>query len=113
MAVSDARFAAQLVARAEEPRIFDDVGCLRSYLRGGARIPARAVAYVADHRSKEWVPASRAVYTHVPGLTTPMLSGLVAHADAASRAADTDAARGEPRSVQEIFGASGPPEGKP
>jgi len=29
MAVSDPRFAAQLAAPGEEPRFFDDLGCLR------------------------------------------------------------------------------------
>lgn len=113
MAVSDTRFAAELVAPAEEPRIFDDIGCLRSYLRGGAKVPAGAIAYVADHRTKDWIVAARAVYTQVRGLATPMASGFIAHSDAASRSQDPDATRGEPRSLQEIFGATGPPGGKP
>ena len=113
MAVSDPRFAAQIVAPAEEPKFFDDIGCLRSYLNGGATIPPRAIAYVADHRTKAWVPAGRAVYAEVPGLSTPMASGWVAHADAASRAKDPEAAAGMPRTVRDLFGAAGPPEGKP
>jgi copper chaperone NosL len=110
MAVSDARFAAQLVAPREEPRFFDDVGCLRDDLRE-RRAPSGAVAYVADHRTKAWVRASAATYARVPGLSTPMGSHLVAHADAASRSADADAAAGTPLSAAEVFGPAGPPEG--
>lgn len=110
MAVSDARFAAQLVAPGEEPRFFDDVGCLRDVVRGG-RVPRGAVAYVADHRTRAWVRAAAAVYAHVPGLATPMDSHLVAHADAASRAADAEAAGGTPLTAAEVFGPGGPPDG--
>lgn len=110
MSVSDARFAAQLAAPAEETKFFDDIGCLAEYLRRQPR-PAGAVAYVADHRTKAWVPASHAVYTRVPGLETPMGSHLVAHADPASRDADPDAKGGASVAVHDVFGAGGPPGG--
>jgi len=111
MAISDARFAAQLVAPAEEPRFFDDIGCLRDYWKGAAERPAGAVAFVADHRTKAWVRAGQALYTQVPGLETPMGSQPIAHATAASREADPAAAGGTPRSAADVFGAPGPPGG--
>lgn len=104
MAVSEARFAAQLVAAGEEPLFFDDVGCLRDYLRGGARVAEGSVAYVADHRTGEWVEAGSAVYTRVPGLGTPMGSSLIAHRDPASREADQAARGGTPLGPAEVFG---------
>ncbi len=110
MAVSDARLASQLVARGELPRFFDDLGCLAAFVKAG-KAPAGATAFVADHRTKAWVRADQAVYTRVPGLETPMLSQLIAHADAASRAADPDARAGTPVSPAELFGAGGPPLG--
>jgi len=105
MAVSEARFAAQLVARGEEPLFFDDIGCLRAFLRSGEAAPART-AYVADHRTRQWVSAERAVYTRVPGLSTPMGSQLVAHADAPSRDLDPSARGGSPVPVAEVLGAA-------
>jgi copper chaperone NosL len=113
MAASDARFAAQLVAPREFPKFFDDVGCLAEYLkaqRGG--LPAGAVAFVADHRTKEWVRAAAAVYTRVDGLSTPMDYHLVAHADGASREADKDARGGAPQTAGQVFGDAGPPDGR-
>lgn len=110
MLVSDPRNAAQVVAPGEEPLFFDDVGCLRDYLKG--RVPAPgAAAFVADHRTKAWVPAARAVYTKVAGLDTPMGSRIVAHADAASRDQDRAASGGVSVGVAEVFGAAGPPGG--
>jgi copper chaperone NosL len=103
MMVSDPRFAAQIVAPGEEPLFFDDIGCLANRLRTAPR-PAGAVAYVADHRTRDWVPASEAVYTRVDALATPMGSHLIAHADAASRDQDSDARGGVNVAVAEILG---------
>jgi copper chaperone NosL len=112
MAVSAVDTAAQLVAPGEEPRFFDDHGCLRGYLRERPAAAGReAVAYVADHRTRAWVPAATAVYTEVPGLATPMGSHLVAHADEASRAADPAVAGAPPLTAAEVFGPGGLPGG--
>ena len=111
MLVSDPRRAAQIVAPSEEPLFFDDIGCLRDYLAGGNSLPAGAVAYVADHRTKAWITASKAVYTRNASVDTPMGSHLLAHTDAASRAADPEAREGTPLSPRDVFGLSGPPDG--
>jgi copper chaperone NosL len=110
MAVSDRKFAGQVVAPGEEPSFFDDIGCLQSHL-GQAAVPVGAVAYVADHGSGRWVRAASAVYTYVASLDTPMGSHLIAHADEASRRGDPASAGGEPRTATDVFGPSGPPDG--
>lgn len=94
MVVSNARFAAQLVAPGEDPLFFDDIGCLAEYLREHRTPPANAIAYVADHRTGSWTRAATAVFTKVPTLATPMGSHVVAHASAESRDADRDARSG-------------------
>jgi len=105
MAVSDPSTSGQIVAPAEEPVFFDDIGCLASYLAGHEARRDGAVVYVADHRTKLWVGARSAVYTRVPTLETPMGSHLIAHADAASRAADPVAQGGATVSWEEVFAA--------
>jgi copper chaperone NosL len=105
MAIVDGSTAAQLVAPGEEARFFDDLGCLRSYL-STTKLPWKGIVYVADHRSRAWVPLSQAVYARQPALETPMGSQLIAHANAASRASD-DAARGAtPLSAADVFKAN-------
>jgi copper chaperone NosL len=104
MAVSSARFASQLVAPGEEPRFFDDLGCLAAHLRDRSGLPPGAVAYVADHRTSEWVGASSAVFTRVAGLETPMGSHVIAHASAGSRDADPAAHGGEAVDAAAFFG---------
>ena len=112
MAASDVHFAAQIAAPGAEPVFFDDIGCLRDYLKqAGAQVPAGAVAFVADHRTGAWVRASAAVFTKPAHLETPMGGGIIAHANEESRRQDPDAAGGAPVTVAEIFGAAGPPNG--
>lgn len=103
MAVSEARFAAQIASPGELPRFFDDIGCLASFVKAG-RAPADAVAFVSDHQTGAWVRAADALYTRVPGLATPMGSRLVAHATAASRDRDPVARGGAPVPAAELFG---------
>jgi copper chaperone NosL len=105
MAISDARFASQLVAGAEEPKFFDDLGCLASYLRSAKSLPQGGRVYLADHRTKAWVPATGAVYTKVPGIETPMGSHVIAHADPSSRDADPDARAGAPVTALGLYGS--------
>ena len=104
MTVSSARFASQLAAPGEEPRFFDDLGCLAEHLRDRTRVPPRAVVFVADHRSGEWAAGASAVFTRVEGLETPMGSHVIAHTSAASRDADPAARGGTPVDAAAFFG---------
>jgi copper chaperone NosL len=107
MVVSDPRVAAQIVARGEEARVFDDIGCLRDYLARQS-VPLDATVFVADHRTGEWVHASDAVYTAAAGRRTPMASGIVAHGNRGSRDADPAAAGGTDVPTPAILGGRGP-----
>ena len=106
MVVSNPRFAGQIVARGGEPLFFDDLGCLRDYIQGGRSVPEGAVAYVADHRTGAWVPGSRAVFTSVPDLSTPMGGGIIAHADRTSRDSDAVARGGTSIPSAAVIGAA-------
>jgi len=110
MAVSEARFAAQVLPPGEDPLFFDDIGCLASFVKAG-RAPRGATAFVADHQTRAWVRADAALYTRVPGLATPMGSHLTAHADAASRDRDPVARGGALVTPAELFGPGGAPSG--
>jgi len=103
MAVSDVHFAGQVGAPGELPVFFDDVGCLAGWLKEQNALPEGIVAWVADHRTGEWIAAGRAVYTKVPDLATPMSSHLIAHADAASRDADPGSQGGTAVAAAELF----------
>ncbi len=105
MAVSDARFAAQLAGL--EPLFFDDIGCMVNYLRkakegaGGDYTP-----YVTDHRTREWVLAARALYGRCPSVETPMGSHLLAFRDEASARLDPAWKDCEAVTAADVFGPS-------
>ena len=111
MAVSNQRFAGQIAAPGEEPLFFDDIGCLSNYVQANAALPRGAVAYVADHRTGDWMPVAAAIFTLVPGLETPMGSHLIAHATAASRDSDPAAKGGSSVAISTLF-PGGVPEGR-
>jgi copper chaperone NosL len=100
MKISNVRFAAQIAAPGEEPLFYDDIGCLANAIAAGR---SREFAYVADHRTRAWVPSATAVYTRVASLDTPMGSHIIAHADETSRRADPSAAGGTMVSSAEVF----------
>jgi copper chaperone NosL len=103
MSVSDLRFAAQLTAPGHEPKLFDDAGCLRDWLKE-PREAAEWTAWLSDHRTKEWVKATDAVVVRDPTVQTPMDSGLVAWTNAASREQDPAGKGGTPLPVAEVIG---------
>jgi copper chaperone NosL len=109
MMVSDPRLAGQLIAPQEEPKFFDDIGCLRDYLADAPALAAGSVAFVADYRTGRWQRAAFATYVRRPDLATPMGSHLIAFADAASQAADPRFAGDTALSASDVFGPSGPP----
>lgn len=113
MMVSPSELAAQLVVPGEDPRFFDDIGCLAAFLNEHEEQPAGAVAYVKDHRTRGWIRADSALYTRVADLDTPMGSRLVAHADERLRRDDPITARGSVVAVGDVFAARMPPGGKP
>lgn len=94
--------AAQIASPREEPRSFDEIRCLRDYL-AAVRVAPDAMVYVADHRTGAWLDARQAVFTRT-SVSTPMASGLLAHAAARSRDADPAARQGDPVAASTILG---------
>jgi copper chaperone NosL len=81
MAISDERFAAEIIAPDGEAYKFDDLGCLWKFRKGeGGSHPA--AIFLKDFQTKEWVPYARATIVSA-GIATPMASGMVAFADTA------------------------------
>jgi copper chaperone NosL len=103
MGVSDRRFAAQVTAPGAEPKYFDDAGCLRDWLKEPTE-KEPWTAWVSDHRTKTFVAAATALYAKSPTVQTPMSSGILAWADAASRDADAAAAGATPLEPREVLG---------
>jgi len=107
MVISSRATAAQILSPAEEPRLFDDIGCLASDLARSAP-PEGSVIVVADHLTGDWLTAGDAVLTEVPGLPTPMGSGVIAHRSISERDGDPAARGGHPYQASARLGGGRP-----
>lgn len=77
MAVSDRKFAAELVTTAGHVDYFDDIGCLIIFLRKNPP-PSGSAAYVVDFYTGSWLEQTQAYFLHAKTLPTPMSYGLAA-----------------------------------
>lgn len=111
MTLSDAHLSAQLLVPNQDPLFFDDIACLRDYLAGHPDLDAGSAAFVTDHRTGEWIPASKAFYSKVAGFSTPKGSELMAHEDVTSFGQDQRTAGGVSLTAEQVFGSSLPPSG--
>ena len=84
MAISDKRFAAEIVNADESVLKFDDIGCMLRYRSSHVSAVEPAAVYVADSRSRNWLKAENAHFIRSATIKTPMGSGIVAFASAES-----------------------------
>ncbi len=79
MAISQARYAAQVVDKDGNAYKFDDIGCLLRYLR--EHNPAQPRVYVMDYENQQWLAVESAVFVKSQAVESPMASGLAAFRD--------------------------------
>jgi copper chaperone NosL len=85
MLVSEPAYAAAYRAPGQEPRVFDDIGCMLDALR--QETASSLNVWVQDAAGGGWVDADRAVFVGSSRVQTPMHGGVLAYADAAAAAA--------------------------
>ena len=79
MAISDKRFAGEILSGDGSVRKFDDLGCMFGVLREGS--DASLTGFVMDFEDRGWVNMKEAYYIDSDHLKTPMGSGLIAVRD--------------------------------
>jgi copper chaperone NosL len=79
MAISEKRYAAEIIDQEENVMKFDDIGCMLRYRdAAGATLKPEAI-FVADFESREWLLAEKAFFARPANVKTPMGSGIVAY----------------------------------
>lgn len=73
MIVNEERFAAGYINEENQDVVFDDLGEFFQDIRH-----RQLKFYVRDVEGGGWLPAAEAFYVRVPGLATPMGSGIIA-----------------------------------
>lgn len=106
MILSEQRYAAVARSAGGDEVRFDDLGCFARFLAGSSE-PWQA--WVQDSGGAGWLPAESARYVRHQGLSTPMGSGLTAHANPAAAAAEVakkGAGSGQELSWQQVLAAA-------
>jgi len=78
MAISQKRYAAELIDSEGQAFKFDDIGCMINFIKG-KKNPAKTVAhFVMDFDERQWLKAEDACYVRAAELSTPMNGGIIA-----------------------------------
>lgn len=104
MAISEKKFAAELITRDGEALKFDDIGCMRDYLKDKADRSQVAAYFVTDYESKKWLDAGAANFVKSVEIATPMGGHLVAFQDAEKATEAMTRYKGEHLSFADVFG---------
>lgn len=80
MAISEKRYAAELLSHDGDVFKFDDIGCMKTYVsqKGIPRDPHLFVYFVTDYNSEKWVEGPEAYFVKSPEFKTPMNGQIVA-----------------------------------
>ena len=78
MAISEKRYAAEIIDQEENVMKFDDIGCMLRYREAAKTTLKPAAVFVTDFETREWLPADKAFFARPANVKTPMGSGIVA-----------------------------------
>jgi copper chaperone NosL len=81
MAISQKRFAGEVVDADESAVKFDDIGCMLRYREGGR--PKPTAVFVMDYDTREWKDANASSFLRGSKVATPMGGGILAFSDKA------------------------------
>lgn len=83
MAISEKRYAAEIVDREGNLFKFDDIGCMLRFARDH-NLEGKAAAYfVVDFEQRNWLEGEQAYYVKSEAIHSPMAGGLAAFGDRA------------------------------
>lgn len=77
MAISEKKYAAELITNDGDAFKFDDIGCMVEHIKGDKRTEVAAY-FVTDFESRVWITAEGAHYVKSVKLKTPMGGGVIA-----------------------------------
>jgi copper chaperone NosL len=78
MAISQKKYAAEIVDKDGTAFKFDDLGCMLRFVRQRALKGKVEAWFVLDYRTQQWLQAENATYVGSASIPSPMGSGLIA-----------------------------------
>ncbi len=78
MAISEKRYAAELLDSEGEVFKFDEIGCMVNFIERNQFDDKTTVRFVMDFDERTWIKAEDAYYVASPEITTPMNGNVIA-----------------------------------
>jgi copper chaperone NosL len=78
MAISQRRFAAEIITETDEVFKFDDIGCMLSFIKSRNLQGKTAAVFVMDFNKASWIAAEKANFLAAREIETPMGGGVIA-----------------------------------
>ncbi len=95
MAISEKRYAAELLDSDGNALKFDDIGCMVRYAADHHLNHDAERVFVIDYQAQRWLPARQAVFVRSAAIPTPMSGGLAAFHDSTQAEAFAHTVHGE------------------
>ena len=93
MAISEKRYASELITQDGEVFKFDDIGCMLRFRKERSHVES-AATFVADFDTREWLKSEKAYFVKSKEFKTPMGGNLAAFQTSGSAAAAADRTQG-------------------
>lgn len=107
MAISEKRYAAELIDSEGQAFKFDDIGCMVNFIKS-KKNTAKVVAYfVMDFDERQWIKATDASYVRSSELNTPMNGGIIAFKDLAKAKEAADRYHGKLIRFEDLLNLKG------
>lgn len=78
MAISEKRYAAELIDSEGQEFKFDDIGCMVNFTKSKKDATMIVTYFVMDFDERQWTKADDAYYVRSSELTSPMNGGIIA-----------------------------------
>jgi len=105
MAISETRYAAELVDSEGQAFKFDDIGCMANFIDSRKNQTKPVAHFVMDFDERQWVKAEDAHYVRSSELSTPMNGGIIAFKDQAKAQQAVGKYRGQLLRLKDVFKA--------
>jgi copper chaperone NosL len=103
MAISEKRYAAELIDSEGQAFKFDDITCMAKFIKSNKNTNKAVAHFVMDFDERQWVKAEDAVYVHSSELSTPMNGGIIAFRNQTKAQEANAKYHGKPLSFKEVF----------
>ncbi len=101
MAISEKQFASELITPDGDALKFDDIGCMRDYLKEKPDTKIAAYFFI-EYDTKQWIKGTDASFAKSDQITSPMSGGIIAFQDKTKAEAAATKYKGKTLSFTEL-----------